>query len=69
MGMHFHTGVLRVNGSGDSPVSMTGRADIARFLVHVLTHLSPSRLDWSVFRIEADRMVRYPTAEETPGQD
>lgn len=44
--------------SGNALNSFTAQSDIGRFVAYVLTNLSRSKLEWRVFRIEAERKVR-----------
>lgn len=58
LGFDFAEGKVNIGGSGNFPVSFTSRPDIARYLTYVLTTLPASKLEWSVFRIEGERLVR-----------
>jgi len=44
-----------VNGVGDALISWTSRADISRYVAHVLTSLPREKLEWRAFRIEGER--------------
>ncbi|KAI5119133.1 hypothetical protein M0805_005739 [Coniferiporia weirii] len=55
LGFDLINGKAVVGGSGDAPASFTGRADIARYLAHVLTVLPRSEIEWKTFRIEGER--------------
>jgi hypothetical protein len=56
-GWDFANGKVTIGGAGNAPISFTHRVDIARFIGHVLTTLPASRLEWSTFRIEGERLV------------
>ena len=47
-------------GSGDYRVSWTARADTARYLGYVFTHLTASELSGKALRFEADNLVSCP---------
>ncbi|EGO02741.1 hypothetical protein SERLA73DRAFT_176091 [Serpula lacrymans var. lacrymans S7.3] len=49
------TGKFLIVGSGKTPASYTAIEDVAGFLAHVLTTLSPSKLHNASFRIEGER--------------
>jgi uncharacterized protein YbjT (DUF2867 family) len=53
LGLDFANKKVIITGSGQEEFSFTSRVDIARYVAHVLTHLSPSSLEWSIHRIEA----------------
>lgn len=57
LGFDLANGKATVGGSGDTPMTFTGRTDIARFIGHVLTALPPSKLEWKSFHMEGDRLV------------
>ncbi|KAJ7785091.1 hypothetical protein DFH07DRAFT_948170 [Mycena maculata] len=48
-------GKITIVGKGEVPLSITSIGDIAGFVAHVLTTLSPSELENHVFRLEGDR--------------
>ncbi|KAJ7174103.1 hypothetical protein C8R43DRAFT_873581 [Mycena crocata] len=48
-------GKFRILGKGDKPVSFVSVPDIAGFVAHVLTTLSPAELENQVFRLEGER--------------
>lgn len=58
-GMDFKNRKIDKWTSWDVPLSFTTQRDVARFVVHVLTMLSPDQLENRIFRIEGDRQVRY----------
>ncbi|KAJ7665954.1 hypothetical protein DFH06DRAFT_263445 [Mycena polygramma] len=49
-------GKIRIVGKGEEPVSFTSISDIAGFVAHVLTTLSPSELENRLFRLEGERL-------------
>jgi len=57
LGFDLPNGKVNLAGTGNNLVSFTSRMDIARFVVHVLTSLSPSKLENAIFRIEAERAM------------
>lgn len=56
--LDFKSGAITLGPNGDAPVSMTTREDAGRFTAHVLTTVSPSKLENSIWRMEGDRIVR-----------
>jgi len=52
---------VTVPGGGDAPISFTGSVDVARYIVHILTTLPKEKLEWKVFRMEAERTVSSGT--------
>lgn len=48
---------VSIVGKGDTPVTLTTREDIGRYVAHVFTHASPSSLEWSVHRVEGHRVT------------
>lgn len=54
-GFDFAGGKVTVPGGGDTPISFTGSVDVARYIVHILTTLPKEKLEWKVFRMEAER--------------
>ncbi|KZT54375.1 hypothetical protein CALCODRAFT_499888 [Calocera cornea HHB12733] len=57
LGFDLPNGKVNLAGTGNNLVSFTSRPDIARYVVHVLTSLSSSKLENAIFRIEAERAV------------
>ena len=47
-----------VPGVGDTPISFTGRPDVARYIGFVFTNLPAEKLEWKVFCLEGERTVR-----------
>jgi hypothetical protein len=43
---------------GNALNSFTAQSDIGRFVAYVLINLPRSKLEWQIFRIEAERKVR-----------
>lgn len=58
LGWKFAEGKVTFGGSGDSDLSFTHRADIARYLAYVLTHSPPSDLAWKTLHIQGELIVR-----------
>ncbi|EJD05394.1 NAD-binding protein [Fomitiporia mediterranea MF3/22] len=56
LGFDFVNGVLSIPGTGNPALSWATRADTAKFIVHTLTTLPQSKLEWQTFRIETDRI-------------
>jgi hypothetical protein len=56
-GWDFAEGKVTIRGSGDSPATFVHRADVARYVGYVFTHIPPSELAWRVLRIEAEQTV------------
>ncbi|KAI5120267.1 hypothetical protein M0805_004603 [Coniferiporia weirii] len=54
-GYEFANGKATVGGSGDSAISFTVLADVARFVAHALTAFPPEKIERRVIRIEGDR--------------
>ena len=54
----YENGKVEVGGDGNAKMSFTGREDVARFVVHVLTSLGPEETVGKTFRIEVQRLVR-----------
>ncbi|KAK4702281.1 hypothetical protein P7C70_g3945, partial [Phenoliferia sp. Uapishka_3] len=54
-GFDFPNGRASWVGKGETPIGFTARPDIASFLAHTLTTLSPSKLLNTTFRLEGDR--------------
>jgi len=53
-GWNLEESKVVIYGSGDSPVSMVDRTDIARYVAYVFTHIPPSELAWKILRIQAE---------------
>ncbi|TFY79869.1 hypothetical protein EWM64_g4141 [Hericium alpestre] len=49
------SGEVSVGGDGNGLISFTAKADIGRYLAHVLTKVPPLKLDWRILRIEGER--------------
>jgi hypothetical protein len=56
-GFDFANGKVTVPGLGDTPISFTGRPDIARYIGFVFTNLPAEKLEWKALRLEAERTV------------
>jgi hypothetical protein len=56
--LDLKSGNVTVGLDGNAPNSFTTQLDIGRYVAYVLTHLPRSRLEWRMFRIEAERKVR-----------
>ncbi|KAF9779857.1 NAD-P-binding protein [Thelephora terrestris] len=54
-GFDFANGKVTVPGLGDTPISFTGRPDIARYVGFVFTNLPAEKLEWKVFHVEGER--------------
>jgi len=46
---------VKFGGSGDAPISWTGKHDAARFIAHALTAFPKDNLEWKSIRFEGDR--------------
>ena len=46
-----------VPGLGNTPISFTGRPDIARYVGYVFTNLPAEKLEWKEFYLEGERTV------------
>lgn len=57
MGIDLVNGKGIAGGDGNTPISWTSAPDVASFLVHVLTTMPPSELEWRAFHIEGERAV------------
>jgi uncharacterized protein YbjT (DUF2867 family) len=55
IGFDIPNKTISITGSGNTPVSMTARDDIGHYIAHVLTHVTPAKLEWTTFRIEGDK--------------
>ncbi|KZO93528.1 NAD-binding protein [Calocera viscosa TUFC12733] len=64
LGFDLSKGQVNLAGSGSNLVSFTSRMDIARYVVHVLTTLSPSKLENAIFRIEAERATHVDILQQ-----
>ncbi|EJU01287.1 NADP-binding protein [Dacryopinax primogenitus] len=53
-----------VRGSGNAPISWTSSPDIARYIVYILTHLSPAEQKNTRFAMEGDRKTINQVLEE-----
>jgi len=56
--LDLKSGNVTVGLDGNGHNSFTTQLDIGRYVAYVLTHLPRSRLEWRMFRIEAERKVR-----------
>lgn len=56
-GFDFANGKVTVPGLGDTPITFTGRPDVARYIGFVFTNLPAEKLEWRVFRLEGERTV------------
>ena len=52
-----------VPGGEDAQQTYTASPDSAFYIAYVLTHLAPSRLAWSSFRIEGERKANIETVK------
>lgn len=57
MGIDLANGKGIAGGDGNTPISWTSTSDVASFLVHVLTTMPPSELEWCAFYLEGERAV------------
>lgn len=57
LGIDLVDGKGIAGGDGNTSISWTSASDVASFLVHVLTTMPPSELEWRTFRIEGERAV------------
>jgi hypothetical protein len=46
-----------VPGLGDTPITFTGRPDIARYVGYVFTNIPAEKLEWKEFHLEGERTV------------
>ncbi|KZT55912.1 NAD(P)-binding protein [Calocera cornea HHB12733] len=56
LGLEIPTGKVEVLGTGNGLVTLTSRKDIARYVVHVLTTLPPSKFANRAIRVEGQRI-------------
>ncbi|KZO94641.1 NAD-binding protein [Calocera viscosa TUFC12733] len=63
-GFDIPNGKTILRGSGNVPISWTARVDVARYIVYVLTHLSPTELKSKPFAIEGERSTINQIIEE-----
>lgn len=49
---------VAIPGIGDTPITFTGRPDIARYLGFIFTNLPAEKIKWRAFRLEGERTVR-----------
>ena len=56
-GFDLANGEVTVSGLGDTPISFTGRPDVARYVGFVFTNLPAEKLEWKEFRLEGERTV------------
>lgn len=57
LGWDLENGQVTIGGEGNTPISFTSRADLSRFIVHVLTAVPAERLANGTFRVEGERTV------------
>jgi len=63
-GFDLPNGKVLVRGSGNVPISWTASVDIARYIVYVLTHLSPAQLNNTPFAVEGERRTIHQILDE-----
>ncbi|EJU01278.1 NADP-binding protein [Dacryopinax primogenitus] len=63
-GFDLPNGKAVVGGSGNVPISWTARPDIARYMVYILTHLSPAEQRNKAFAMEGERKTINQVLEE-----
>ncbi|EJU01288.1 NADP-binding protein [Dacryopinax primogenitus] len=63
-GFDLPNGKAVVGGSGNVPISWTSSPDIARYMVYVLTHVSPTEQRNKPFAIEGERKTINQILEE-----
>ncbi|KAI0034832.1 NAD-P-binding protein [Vararia minispora EC-137] len=56
IGLDVKGGKVSVGGDGNAKLSFTSRLDVARFVVHALTHFEPGQLENKTIRIEAEHV-------------
>ena len=56
--MDLKSGNVTVGLDGNAVNSFTTQWDVGRFVAYALTNLPRSKLEWRIFRIEAERKVR-----------
>lgn len=56
--MDLKSGNVTAGLDGNALNSFTAQPDIGRFVAYVLTNLPVEKLEWQIFRIEAERKVR-----------
>ena len=56
-GFDFANGKVTVPGLGNTPITFTGRPDVARYIGFVFTNLPAEKLEWKTFRLEGERTV------------
>jgi len=54
-GFDLKNGKAVVPGLGDTPITFTGRPDIARYVGYVFTNLPAEKLEWKEFHLEGER--------------
>jgi len=57
VGLDLKSGNVTAGLDGNALNSFTTQPDIGRFVAYVLTNLPRSKLEWQIFRIEAERKV------------
>ncbi|KAI9457633.1 NAD-P-binding protein [Lactarius psammicola] len=55
LSLDFKSGNVAVGLDGNALNSFTAQSDIGRYVAYVLTNLPRSKIEWRVFRIEAER--------------
>ena len=58
LGLDLKSGNVTVGLDGNAVNSFTTQRDIGRFVAYALSNLARSKLEWRIFRIEAERKVR-----------
>jgi hypothetical protein len=53
-----------IKGTGNTPISWTAQTDVARYVVYVLTNLTPRQLKNATFAIEGERKTLNEIVEE-----
>jgi len=56
-GFDFANGKVTIPGFGDTPITFTGRPDVARYIGFVFTNSPAEKLEWKVLRLEGERTV------------
>lgn len=57
LGWNLAEGKVTFGGLGDSNLTFTHRADVARYIADVFTRIPPSELAWKSLRIQGDLTV------------
>ena len=56
-GFDFANGKVTIPGFGDTPITFTGRPDVASYIGFVFTNSPAEKLQWKVLRLEGERTV------------